>query len=69
MAKLDGLSHLSAAPKLNTAELEVRVDTAAISMEEAAPVVASAASMKAPEEVHAQVCPLRSPITRWSRCY
>lgn len=56
MAKLDALSHLSVAPKANLAELEVRVDAAAIAMEDAAPVIASAASTRAPEELHAQVC-------------
>jgi Mpp10 protein len=54
-AKLDALSHLSLAPKPVTSELEVRVDTPAIAMEDAAPVTMSAANTRAPEEVHAKV--------------
>jgi U3 small nucleolar RNA-associated protein MPP10 len=54
-AKLDALSHLSLAPKPVVSELEVRVNAAAIAMEEAAPVTMSTASMQAPEEVHAPV--------------
>lgn len=54
-AKLDALSHLSLVPKPVVSDLEVRVDTAAIAMEEAAPVTASVANLRAPEEVHAAV--------------
>ena len=64
-AKLDALSHLSLAPKPVTTELEVRVDTPAIAMEEAAPVTMSAANMRAPEELHAQVCSLKSADRCW----
>lgn len=65
-AKLDALSHLSLVPKPVVSDLEVRVDTAAIAMEEAAPVTSSVANLRAPEEVHAAVrrhCrPTASPI-------
>lgn len=54
-AKLDALSHLSLAPKPVVTDMSVRVDTAAIAMEDAAPVTMSAASLRAPEEVHAKV--------------
>lgn len=55
-AKLDGLSHLGLGRKPVTSELEVNVDAAAIAMEDVAPVIVSAAHLRAPEEVHAKVC-------------
>jgi U3 small nucleolar RNA-associated protein MPP10 len=61
-AKLDALSHLSLAAKPIVSELEVRVDVAAIAMEEAAPVTMSTANMQAPEEVHAPVCSRRRHV-------
>lgn len=54
-AKLDALSHLGLAAKPVITELEVKVDAPAIAMEEAAPVMMSTASLKAPEEAVAQV--------------
>ena len=54
-AKLDALSHLGLAAKPVITEMEVKVDAPAIAMEEAAPVTMSTASMKVPEEAHAQV--------------
>lgn len=54
-SKLDALSHLGLAAKPVIADLEVKVDVPAIAMEEAAPVMVSTASLKAPEEAAAQV--------------
>jgi U3 small nucleolar ribonucleoprotein component len=55
-AKLDGLAHLGLGRKPVTSELEVNIDAAAIAMEDVAPVILSAAHLRAPEEVHAKVC-------------
>lgn len=49
-SKLDALSHLGLAAKPVITDLEVKVDAPAIAMEEAAPVMVSAAALKAPEE-------------------
>lgn len=57
MAKLDALSHFSFTPQPTVEEVSVKADAPALMMEEVAPQVVSAASMKTAAEVFAPSAP------------